>query len=293
MKSKYTRLLLIPIFISSLFYICGAMGGAWVLPKGMLYTKTEYQSYRSCRYWTMNGSLTSGPCYHQYQINPLIEYGASDRWTVGVKPFFREIEVASHKDPMGLDNAEFLARYLLWAKDYDALSIQVGENIPFRDNRINNASVASATILPFALSQRQNFTDFRVLYGIGGIFGKRNYGQWYADFQFAFRPYYDGAADEFHLDLTQAWKSRENRVQIILKELYTQSLHNPHGAGQPNYDLLSIEPSILIWLKRHNVGVQVGVLQDVYGKNVGKGTTPFIALWLTTEKPGMNYESQL
>lgn len=266
------------VFVVSLLLFPGiTFAGAWVRPVGEWQNITTFQNYTSCKYWDASGKLHDGPCYHQQQLNPYIEYGLTPNFTVGLNPFFRGIEYLSETQSFNLDNSEIFGRYLLWESDWSAFSTQLSFNVPFRRSSVANDI---AGVAPFALSQRQNYLDARLLYGTGGWANCRTKSTWYADFQVSYRGYFDGAADEIHLDLTQGWKSPHNRFEIILKELNTFSMHNQNGPNQPNYDLISIELSSVYWFKLNRAALQLGIQQDVYGKNVGRGTAPFVAVWL-------------
>lgn len=56
----------------------------------------------------------------------------------------------------------------------------------------------------------------------------------------------------------------------------TDHVDNPQGI---EYNLITIAPSVVYWMNR-SVAWQIGITQDLYGQNVGKGTSTFLAMWL-------------
>ncbi|MGE3920397.1 MAG: hypothetical protein AB7F64_05565 [Gammaproteobacteria bacterium] len=270
MRYKIVVFLLLEFVFISLAY-----AGAWAQPKGKGLMIPLVRYYRSCQYWDPSGNLHDVPCYYQSEFNPYLEYGLTDKLTIGMNPFVRQITNAGIVGAIHFDNSEFFGRYLFWQKDYSAFSAQFTVNIPF----YQKFPPVLAFTAPFAVIQRQYYVNGRLLYGTGGVFNSKNKSTWYANFEGAFQHYFNGAADEIRLDFTTGLKSSNNRVELMFQSLNTISLHNPSGIEQPNYNLFKLVPSIVYWATGH-VAFQAGVSQDIYGTNTGRGTAPFIAAWI-------------
>ncbi|MFI5206040.1 MAG: hypothetical protein ACHQVK_03795, partial [Candidatus Paceibacterales bacterium] len=58
----------------------------------------------------------------------------------------------------------------------------------------------------------------------------------------------------------------------------TFTMHNPTVLNAPDYNLATIMPGVLYAITQ-TISFEIGVYQDFYGTNIGKGTQPFAALW--------------
>jgi hypothetical protein len=252
-----------------------SFAAAWLQPKGQGLVIGTIQPYLSCKYWDKQSNLHSGPCFRQFAMNPYTEYGLLPNLTLIFNPTFLSYSQSGETNSFGLGYINVGGRFLLKQKDYDTFSFQVLYNQPFKSKNFGNTSIPSAQ---YALANEQPYLDLRLLYGTGGKFDPGEYNTWYADAEASFRPYFDGAADEFHIDFMLGWKTLNQRLIFELQELNTLSLHNPSNFQQPNYTLFTVMPSVIYWYKPC-AAFQFGVKQDFYGNNVGRGTAPFIALW--------------
>lgn len=268
------------LFILLLFPL-NSYSAAWVQEEHHGLIIGNIQDYASCQFWTLQGNLKSGPCFRQFTVNPYFEYGFTQKFTLVLNPFIETFKQSSVFSPFALDNGVISGRYLLWHKDYSAFSTQLGYNQPFRSPNINNVIVTSSGVTPsaqYAIINREHYADFRLLYGTGGKLNTNNSNTWYIDLEAAYRPFFDGAADEIHVDFMVGWKVINQRLVLIVQEFNTFGLHNPSNTIQPNYSLFTIQPSMLFWCGK-TVGLEAGVKQDFYGNNIGMGTQPFVALW--------------
>ena len=268
---------LFSIFFFSLIWITPitSYAAAWLQSKGDGLIIGNIQPYLSCTYWDKQSNLHSGPCFRQFSINPYIEYGLLSNLTLVVNPTFNSFSQSGQSSPFGLAYTTVGGRFLLNHKDWNTLSFQALYNQPFKSKNFGNGATPSAQ---YALANEQPYLDLRILYGTGGQFDPKEYSTWYADAEASFRPYFDGAADEIHVDFMAGFKTLNQRLIFELQELNTISLHNPKNFQQPNYNLYTVMPSVIYWYRK-NMAAQLGIKQDFYGNNIGKGTAPFIAFW--------------
>lgn len=251
---------------------------AWVRDRGEGLLIANVQQYTSERYWDKQGHLHTGPRYNQFSLNPYFEYGACSNLTIGISPSFYRISQARQVSTFGLNNVIFFGRFLVQKKDWSAFSIQLSYNQPCQSGQFGNA-VAPSALTAYGLISRQRYLDVRLLFGTGGTFDKEQYNTWYADFEGAYRPNFNGAADELHFDMMLGLKTLDATLIFELKELNTISLNNPSNPTKPDYNLVTIIPNIQYWFTP-NMAIQLGLQQDVYGTNIGRGTAPFVALWV-------------
>jgi len=250
---------------------------AWLQPKGDGLVIGNIQPYTSCRYWDKQGNLHSGPCFQQFAVNPYMEYGFTSKFTAILNSTFLSYSQSGEKSPFALGYATVGGRFLINKKDYNTFSFQVLYNQPFKSKNFGNSLSPSTQ---YTISNEEHYADFRFLYGIGGKFDPQEYNTWYLDAEASYNPYFDGAADQLHLDFMAGWKTLAQRLIFEVQELNTITLHNPLNAEQPDYNLCTIMPNIR-YLFKPNWSIQIGVKQDFYGTNVGMGTSPFAALWFT------------
>lgn len=266
--------------ISLCFYSQTVSSAAWLKGKGEGLLITTAQSYASTQYWDQQGHLKSGPRFNQGSLNPYLEYGLSKKITIGLNPFLKQISQAGNTSKFGLNNITPYARFAVMQKDWDTISFQLSFNQPTKAKKFNNSlnvTPASASSV-YGIIDRYRYLDLRLLLGIGGKLDKIESKTWYADFEMAYRPNFDGATDEFHVDFMFGLKICDQRIIFEIQELNTLRLKNPANITQPNYNLSTIVPNIQVWFTKA-IGLQMGVQQDFYGINVGKGKALFMALW--------------
>lgn len=262
----------IVIWILLLLWPDSVFAAAWVLPKGsaLLIANTEW--YYNNRFWNINGDLISGPAFNQLSLNPYFEYGLTDNLTIGENTFFRQVWRQDVNTGMELGDSEFFGRYRFWHNSYSVFSGQFGFNLPW----VHPLFFISP--LPPTVSNGQYWIEGRLLYGIGGALPKLANSSWFLDFEAGYQPNYNGAADQVNTEVVCGWKSPAEKWTVTLKEYNIFTMHNQTVLNAPNYNLATIEPGILYSITKE-ISLEVGVYQDFWGTNVGKGTQPFVALW--------------
>ncbi len=254
-----------------------AYAAAWLQPKGKGLVIGNLQQYVACNYWDQQSQLQdSGACFNQFSLSPYVEYGVLSRLTAVVSPNFNSFNQGNQSVPFGFENIFLAGRYLLWEKEWSALSVQLGYNQPIRTSTFGNPLIPTSA---FVLINRQSYLDARLLYGTGGIFAPAKENTWYADFETAFQPNFTGAADEFHLKMMLGLKTRDGRLIFEVQEFNALRFNNPKNDTFPNYNLFTIMPNVIYWYKENVAAIQLGVYQDFFGTNIGRGTTPFVSLW--------------
>ncbi len=249
---------------------------AWLQSKGDSLIIGNAQIYNSCQYWNNQGQLKKGPCFNQFAIAPYYEYGFMKKLTLILNPTFNSFSQSSQSVPFNFENVFIGARYELWQKDWDTLSIQFVENIPIRRGQFGNPATPTAV---YAIINRLSYLDARVLYGTGGTFDKDNYNTWYADAELAYQPNFSGGAGETRINFMLGWKTQNSRLVFELQELNAITSHNPSRSNLPSYNLCTAMADIIYWYKPNVAAFQLGLQQDFYGTNIGMGTAPFLSLW--------------
>src|SRR6202042_503647 len=116
---------------------------AWLQPKSDGLIIGTAQNYTSCNYWDKQGNLHSGPCFHQFAINPYTEYGLSQNVTLIVNSTFLSYSQGDKTNSFGLGYVNFGGRFLISHKDYDTFSFQLLYNQPFKSKNFGNTNLPS------------------------------------------------------------------------------------------------------------------------------------------------------
>lgn len=258
------------IFQTMLMFPLALQASAWLQPKNSGVIVTNIQPSLSCKYWNKQGKLKNGPCFHQFLINPYFEYGYTSYLTIILNPNFLSYSQMREVSHFALGYINMGGRFLIFQKNNYICSLQMLLNQPFKSNKFGKQNGPSSE---FALANEEYYLDVRALFGVAGVL-KRNV--WYANVETAFRPYFQGAASEFHIDFFIGEKIWNEKLIFEIQELNTLSAHDPANYLQPNYNVFTLVPNMVYWFKS-NVAIQIGIKQDFYGNNTGRGTSPFIA----------------
>ena len=166
---------------------------AWTLPDGTGQWLTTLTPPRRRGYLDGSGPLQSTPRYNKDELQALIEYGVTDRFTAIVAPGLQHIDIASPTDAerTGLGYTEFGARYAAFESQDKSwvLSGQATTRIPGTFDTSNPAAIGYTDVE----------TDLRVLFGhsfaIAGLPA-------FVDLEAAERVRTAGLPNEFRADVT-------------------------------------------------------------------------------------------
>lgn len=261
------------IFLSVLFLFFPILtyAGAWVMPAGEGLNILTVRRYISDQYWTPAGRLIGSSTYAKNEIDEYMEYGVTKRLTMAL--YFSALK--SHTSAMGtqggINDSKLLGRYLLWSKDSSVLSIQLGAD------KLGRA--ASFNVPP----QNSSFnSEESLLIGTSGAFHSQPTRYWFADASFGLVQRYS-AGNQLQINLEAGAKFKDETLWLLLQNYNTFStdhINYPQGVG---YNIITVAPSILYWPAK-KLGFQAGIAQDIYGQNVGKGRSFFLATWVAFGK---------
>lgn len=244
-----------------------AHAGAWVQKPCEGLSITILRRYLSAQFWTSSGHLTGVPQYAKNEADQYIEFGLTKYVTIGGYYSTLRTRTPTNGIRGGSMDHLFLARFLLWNDDYSALSLQ------FQADKYGRA--AAFDIPP----QNTGYsTGEFIWYGKGGKLKTKYPTNWFVDGCIGLVQRY-GLHGQVSIILEGGLKFNDEKFWIFLQNFNTISLYHPSGPRRSDYNLLTIAPSIIYWVKKP-IGLQLGFAQDFYGKNVGKGTCPFVACWI-------------
>jgi len=271
MKKVFNKIWKNSLFLTIGFLVSEqSLAGAWTQPQGEGIFIGRAEWYVSTRSYDKEGDLFVSPRHRELKINPYVEYGITDNFTIGTNIFYLDITNTPGKGASDFGDIEVFGRYRLWEKEYSVLSVQGLFKYP---------GPASGFAVPNN-GDRQVDIEGNILFGTGGRLSTVHDDFWFLDTRLGYRKRFNGPADEIRADALAGFKMNEQKTWWMVKSENIIGMHNPSPNGNPpNYDLYTIEPSVLYWI-RPIVGLQAGIRYDYFGRNVGVGTAPFVAVWV-------------
>lgn len=251
----------------------------------------------SCNAWNENNVLISVPCFRQFTFNPYFEYGMLPWLTFSISAFFQTWSESGVKRDFNIQHITPALQFLLLEKGRHSLSLQISYNQNLQSQYFNSESNLIPYITPYEFfilrtaslastttrADLEKYLDIRIMYGIGSsgefVVNPKQYNAWYTDYQLAYRQYFDGAADEIHFDWGFGLRTVHQRLILDFQSFNTFGLRNPRSALYPNYDIFTLRFDVMYDFSFYVRG-QIGIEQDVYGRNSGMGIAPFAAIML-------------
>jgi protein XagA len=266
MKNPSLRLTVLAVFLP-LLTPAAAYAGAWAQPQG------EGQVINTFSYYEVNvqgfnalGKPSGHGEYTQLEYSPYVEYGLTNRWTVGFQPrlqYVTQSGLPGTGHTLGLVQMNLFARYEVYRDDSNALSMQGQVGIP-----------GAATGINPELAQPNAEYEGRVLYGHD--FRLPNGWPAFLDVEAGYRLETDGNANQVRGDGTLGVYP-SSRWTILVQSFNTVSV-SPALPGDFDYNLNRVEISAVYSLTKRTA-IQFGAWRDVAGKNISLGDAGIVALW--------------
>lgn len=157
-----------------------------------------------------------GPQWEKFGIKPYLEYGLTDRITMGLGSETQFVRSGLESDRAvrtdGFMNTELFLRGRLREQDWYTISVQDILRLPGQDT---------------ARALTQDDSSLRMQYGRAGTIG---HGIWTSVIKGGFHPSLNHAPDKLQTDLILAWRPAE-RWQFTAQSLNTVALDNGGGGG--------------------------------------------------------------
>ncbi|HQT63856.1 MAG TPA: hypothetical protein PLO16_04990 [Acidocella sp.] len=243
-----------------------AEAGAWdqTAGQGLLISSFSYYQV-GVQGYNQFGRPTGKGTYIQEEFSPYLEYGLTDRWTIGLQPRLQAITqsgLPGTGHAYGLVQLNLFARYQIYRDDNNAFAAQGQIGVP---------GTASVRVPQLAMPSGEY--EARLLYGhnltLAGVPA-------YLDVEAAYRLESDGYADQIRGDATLGVTPFQN-WQILAQSFNTISVGHA-VPGQSDYDLYRVELSAVYSITKA-LAVQVGAWHDVGGRNIALGNAGVAALW--------------
>jgi hypothetical protein len=239
--------------------------GAWTLPAGTGQANVTATMSSATEALDRSGALQTTPRYNKIELQGLLEYGFTDRFTAIVSPGLQHVDIAGPTDASrtGLGYAELGGRYSLFQGQSWVTSAQVTVRLP-GSNETDN---------PAAIGYTGTETDLRALFGTSfGFFGS----QAFLDVQVAQRFRSGAPPNEFRADVTFGVQATE-RWMLLAQSFNVIS----EGAGTlpfSRYDYYKLQLSALYSLTK-TWSVQFGGFTTYAGHNALQENGLVLGAW--------------
>jgi hypothetical protein len=242
-----------------------ALAGAWTLDAGTGQAALIGTLSQAREIFDWKGNVTSAPRYTKFELQGLLEYGATDRLTVMFLPGLQHVDIDMPGNPSrtGLGYTEFGGRYQLLSGQNWVFSGQATVRVPGTFDTGN----------PAAIGYTDFETDIRALFGYSfSVAGMPAF----VDLQVAQRFRFGAPPDEFRLDATVGVRPAPNWL------LLAQSLNVvSEGAGSlpfTSYNYHKLQLSVVYQLTPR-WAVQFGGFTTFAGRNALQENGVLLGTW--------------
>ncbi len=266
-RNKKLLLLFGPSFICSSIFSSDASAGAWTQPKGHGQLILTALHYSADERFDVDGTEVSQARYSKQELNPYLEYGLTDRVTLGGSTFLQHLDDSSDSSS-GIGDTELFARWGFYRSERFAFSIQPEIKLPS----------------PQADSGSPTIGSEHIDYG-GRVMGGMNFSWWgrkhFAEMQLGYRHRSGEPADQVLCATTLGLNITE-RITVLSQGFGVVS---NTGAGstftqspRDDYSLGKTQLSALYRLNNQQT-VQLGVFAHMDGRNTAKGGGVILGWW--------------
>ena len=230
-----------------------AFAGAWTLDAGQGLAIVGVATSQSNKAFDGSGIQRPIPRYSKDELQTLIEYGATDWFTVLLAPSLQHVSVGGPFDAQraGLGYTDLGARMRVWKSDSWVLSAQTTLRVPGTFDKSNVAAIG--------------YTDPEI--DVRGLLGHSfAVGAWpaFVDLQVAQRYRFGGPPDEFRLDAT--FGLRPYARWLFLMQSFNVVSEGAGSWGYPSYAYYKLQLSA-VYALTPAMSLQFGGFTTYWGRN--------------------------
>jgi hypothetical protein len=172
------------------------LGAAWTRPQGGLLILTPVSYTVADEAFDDSGNRVDRLRFEMVEFSPMIEYGITDSFTVGMQPKFRQVKVETAEGGTvtnsGFAETDFYVKQRLWSRDQAAFSIQGLVKVPVNPDEDHEA----------ALGRDQNDVEVKLMYGNRRPVGT---GRIFYNGEVGFRKRFEEPDDELSVNAFIGW----------------------------------------------------------------------------------------
>jgi hypothetical protein len=238
-----------------------ALAGAWLMPKGDGLAITQLTYFSSDAYWDVAGERTSQDTFKKWEIQPYVEYGLTDKITIGGSGYLQRVG-QSGKDNTGVADPEFFLRSRLWYNDREVLSIQPLIKLPSRFHHNDRVPRGGS---------KSSDAELSLLYGKSlDIFSNRDY----LDMRIGYRLRDRGLEPQYKADIALGVSPWERwqfipAIRVVQAEMIDDNQAFSQ-TGDLDYDLLKAELTVAYRLDDGG-WIQATYFDHMEGSQTGDG----------------------
>lgn len=254
-----------------------AWGGAWLQPKGTLFTSIMSYYYKTSHYFDSNGDKKErGGTFTKFEINPYFEYGLTQEDTIVLNVFYDWLKDDQGYQSFtndGFSDLEVGWRRLLWTDGSQVVSCQITAIVPLGYDIEDNPRLGYG---------RYGF-EGAVQYGTSFMFLER-YG--FLDFAIGPRIYIGYPSDQVRAKLTAGYDLFQVFQLIAGTELHwgigngSEKTIGQNVTLNPDYKLLKLSISGRFRLTSHLSFVLTGY-SHAWGEDTGAGGGWYGSFWIS------------
>lgn len=203
--------------------------------------------------------------FERIESNNYIEFGLTKKLTVGGKAYYGRSWLSRGdftESASGFTEVELFAQRQIFRSSRHAGAVKITTGIPTE----------------FASGDRPSLNSDGVDLEVSALYGRSltfDPIKTFAAVEFGVRKRFGDPADQLRL-LTTIGIEPSERWGILLDAYSTKSLGNEDPGGA-NYDVVKLQPSI-VWKATRRFSLQLGVTEEIAGRNLDLGTTYFIGV---------------
>ena len=244
----------------------------WARNAGELFVISRAEYFRTPPAHSAPPGNLSAPPFQRIESSTYFEYGFTAPVTLGCKIVYGVTRSASPDDARndnrtthitGLSEAQFFTQYQLLRDQSHALSVRAAAILPARLNTGTRPGLRSAG----------EDIDIAFLYGRNV---RRLPGNAFAASELSYRKRFGDAADQIRAQATVGVEP--TRSILLLTEIQAEYSLRNNRMGGADYDIVKLQPSI-VWRAGRQWRVEVGLREEVAGRNLALGRTFFLGLW--------------
>lgn len=257
--------------VAAAFVAASAHAGAWTQEKGHGQVILTGSYYQTDSLWNNAGTETAQPEYRNYVLNPYLEYGLTDRFTVGANLLLVQAEQDTNPnvDNWGLADTELFLRGKLYEHAGFVVSAEPMVKIPSNESSRDLPVIGSRhPDAGLGLSAGYGFTAF----------GQNHFANVDAGYRYRFSDPKDQMkfAATVGVGVTAQW-------MIMPQAFATYRMDSPTVAAftqssGDDYNLVKLQLSA-VYKMRDDLSLQAGAFSHVDGKNTGGGEGLLLAVW--------------
>jgi len=266
--NKNGNLIKLAIAIFIYFFSEKSFAGGWTQKAGQGLYIQNFSFYYTKNYFDNLGKKKSlNGYYNQFELNPYLEYGATDWLTIGANVFLQRASqnntsLGSPQTNYGVGDSEFFSRFRIWKNDQFSFALEPMVKLPSLTNKNSQPQIGS-----------KNY-DTGITFSGGYSF--KAYGRnHFADLDIGYRKRFGTPNDQLKLAGTIGFSLSKKWVvmpQIFITSRLKSNVPSAFTQASGNdYNLTKIQLSA-VYKITDKQAVQAGLFSNVAGRNISDGS---------------------